>query len=735
MPLERECVYMLVHRHLKYPEPPNELLKKHAEFWLSQVLPVDMANASFMKIDVKGPAHKRLIAFLDETKGFTSTSQHYIGCLLDGLKVADGKFLFFNPVLKCYQTFLSKDGIIGKNLQIIYNQERVAKGTLIMDKCVLLTKAVTGKRPVMTRLEIEPVQRQQEDEAVPSGSDGEQGEDPEDEETIPVESTQDEDLQRIKNLFRKLAPDQQPNCLWNLFQCMTDEGKAEHCQRLDKPLQGKAEPLPEKPAPPAQPASVGRAIPAVQPINLKALVEMAKTISRRTGPGKIDGNGHAYRLLGTMVTVPGWQARWDQQDAQAAVFTTAVPPAVERLLVARSLGWNVYYLLVAMCGGNTVLAYLVLFLYDAHCTNGRVTVQGGHKRAVVNQATAIERTRQSYMDLLPWAWSRTYRFQMCLGAAPHLNDFEKGYQAWIENNTAQFPGIAKVMETVGLYLTDTLHMSQLETRFFMSWVLGVTHTNFGPLVILPVADFMAMLLARQKLEPNTYYLLTFSGTKAVRVRQGHTPPHLPEYAQFRELTFRKVPKAGGGSWLLPDIQRAYDRLVFDLVTDLPLEEVPRAQVLEADEDKRPVLLYLSFLGKRGFPITHEFHGPIGRARQFILDPRCLTPEGFLELKRQLMSQAGKDKPPPAIKPVLPAEPKQPENRKRAQPDDTPKAPSKVQPKAPSKIQPKTPPKIQPKAEPKAEPKPSSLAEIHQATRAGAMLPPGTKRLRNTSAPK
>jgi hypothetical protein len=735
MPLERECVYMLVHRHLKYPEPPNELLKKHAEFWLSQVLPVDMANASFMKIDVKGPAHKRLIAFLDETKGFTSTSQHYIGCLLDGLKVADGKFLFFNPVLKCYQTFLSKDGIIGKNLQIIYNQERVAKGTLIMDKCVLLTKAVTGKRPVMTRLEIEPVQRQQEDEAVPSGSDGEQGEDPEDEETIPVESTQDEDLQRIKNLFRKLAPDQQPNCLWNLFQCMTDEGKAEHCQRLDKPLQGKAEPLPEKPAPPAQPASVGRAIPAVQPINLKALVEMAKTISRRTGPGKIDGNGHAYRLLGTMVTVPGWQARWDQQDAQAAVFTTAVPPAVERLLVARSLGWNVYYLLVAMCGGNTVLAYLVLFLYDAHCTNGRVTVQGGHKRAVVNQATAIERTRQSYMDLLPWAWSRTYRFQMCLGAAPHLNDFEKGYQAWIENNTAQFPGIAKVMETVGLYLTDTLHMSQLETRFFMSWVLGVTHTNFGPLVILPVADFMAMLLARQKLEPNTYYLLTFSGTKAVRVRQGHTPPHLPEYAQFRELTFRKVPKAGGGSWLLPDIQRAYDRLVFDLVTDLPLEEVPRAQVLEADEDKRPVLLYLSFLGKRGFPITHEFHGPIGRARQFILDPRCLTPEGFLELKRQLMSQAGKDKPPPAIKPVLPAEPKQPENRKRAQPDDTPKAPPKVQPKAPSKIQPKTPPKIQPKAEPKAEPKPSSLAEIHQATRAGAMLPPGTKRLRNTSAPK
>jgi hypothetical protein len=725
MPLERECVYMLVHRHLKYPEPPNELLKKHAEFWLCQVLPVDMANASFMKIDVKGPAHKRLIAFLDETKGFTSTSQHYIGCLLDGLKVADGKFLFFNPVLKCYQTFLSKDGIIGKNLQIIYNQERVAKGTLIMDKCVLLTKAVTGKRPVMTRLEIEPVQRQQEDEAVPSGSDGEQDEDPEDEETIPVESTQDEDLQRIKNLFRKLAPDQQPNCLWTLFQCMTDEGKAEHCQRLDKPLQGKAEPLPEKPAPPAQPASVGRAIPAVQPINVKALVEMAKTISRRTGPGKIDGNGHAYRLLGTMVMVPGWQARWDQQDAQAAVFTTAVPPAVERLLVARSLGWNVYYLLVAMCGGNTVLAYLVLFLYDAHCTNGRVTVQGGHKRAVVNQATAIERTRQSYMDLLPWAWSRTYRFQMCLGAAPHLTDFEKGYQAWIKNNTAQFPGIGKVMETVGLYLTDTLHMSQLETRFFMSWVLGVTHTNFGPLVILPVADFMAMLLTRQKLEPNTYYLLTFSGTKAVRVRQGHTPPPLPEYAQFRELTFRSMPKAGGGSWLLPDIQRAYDRLVFDLVTGLPLEEVPRAPVLEADEDKRPVLLYLSFLGKRGFPITHEFHGPIGRARQFILDPRCLTPEGFLELKRQLMRQAGKDKPPPAIKPVLPAEPKQPENRKRAQPDDTPKAPSKIQPKPP--------PKVQPKAEPKAEPKPSSLAEIHQATRAGAMLPPGTKRMRNTSA--
>lgn len=731
MPRERECVYTLVHRHLKYPGPPDELLKKHAEFWLSQALPVDMANASFMKIDVKGPAHKRLIAFLDETKGFTSTSQHYIWCLLDGLKVADGKFLFFNPVLKCYQTFSSKDGIIGKNLQIIYNQQRVAKGTLIIDKCALLTKAVTGKRPVMTRLEIEPVQRQQEDEAVPSDSDGEQGEDPSDEETIPVESTQAEYLDRIKNLFSKLAPAQQPNCLWTLFQCMTDEGKAEHCQRLDKPLQGKAEPLPDKPAPPAQPASVGRAIPAVQPINLKALVEMAKTISRRTGPGKIDGNGHAYRLLGTMVMVPGWQARWDQQDVQAAVFTTAVPPAVERLLVARSLGWNVYYLLVAMCGGNTVLAYLVLFLYDAHCTNGRVTVQGGHKRAVVNQATAIERTRQSYMDLLPWAWSRTYRFQMCLGAAPHLNDFEKGYQAWIENNTAQFPGIGKVMETVGLYLTDTLHMSQLETRFFMSWVLGVTHTNFGPLVILPVADFMAMLLARQKLEPNTYYLLTFSGTKAVRVRQGHTPPHLPEYAQFRELTFRSVPKAGGGSWLLPDIQRAYNRLVFDLVTDLPLEEVPRAPVLEADEDKRPVLLYLSFLGKRGFPITHEFHGSIGRARQFILDPRCVIPEGFPELKGQLMSQAGKDKPPPAIKAVQPAEPKQPENRKRDKPDDTPKAPPKVQPKAPSKIQPKAPPK----AEPKAEPKPSSLAEIHQATRAGAMLPPGTKRLRNTSAPK
>lgn len=725
MPPERECVYTLVHRHLKYPEPPDELLKKHAEFWLSQALPVDLAQASFMKIDVKGPAHKRLIAFLDESKGLTSTSQHYIGCLLDGLKVGDGKFLFFNPVLKCYQSFSSKDGIIGKNLQIIYNQERVVRGTLIIEKCVLLTKAVTGKRPVMTRLEIEPVQRQQED--VPSGSDGEQGEDPDDEETIPVESTQDEYLERIKNLFRKLAPDQQPKCLWDLFQCMTDEGKAEHCQRLDKPVPGKAPP--DKPAPQAQPASVGRVMPAVQPINLKALVDMAKTISRRTGPGKIDGNGHAYRLLGTMVMVPGWQARWDQQDAQAAVFTTAVPPAVERLLVARSLGWNVYYLLVAMCGGNTVLAYLVLFLYDAHCTNGRVTVQGGHKRAVVNQATAIERTRQSYKDLLPWAWSRNYRFQMCLGAAPHLNDFEKGYQGWIENNKAQFPGIGKVMETVWLYLTDTLHMSQLETRFFMSWVLGVTHTNFGPLVILPVADFMAMLLARQKLEPNTYYLLTFSGTKAVRVRQGHTPPPLPEYAQFRELTFRSVPKAGGGSWLLPDIQRAYNRLVFDLVTDLPLEEVPRAPVLDADEDKRPVLLYLSFLGKRGFPITHEFHGSIGRARQFILDPRCVIPEGFLELKGQLMRQAGK--PPPAIKAVEPAEAKQPENRKRAQPDDTPHAKPKVQPKA----EPKAKPKTEPKAEPKTEPKPSSLAEIHQATRAGDMLPPGTKRLRNTSARK
>jgi hypothetical protein len=186
-----------------------------------------------------------------------------------------------------------------------------------------------------------------------------------------------------------------------------------------------------------------------------------------------------------------------------------------------------------------------------------------------------------------------------------------------------------------------------------------------------------------------------------------------------------VPKAGGGSWLLPDIQRAYHRLVYDLVTDLPLEEVPRAPVLDADEDKRPVLLYLSFLGKRGFPITHEFHGSIGRARQFILDPRCVIPEGFLELKGQLMRQAGK--PPPAIKAVKPAEPKQPENRKRAQPDDTPHAKPKVQPKAQSK-----PPL---KAEPKAEPKPSSLAEIHQATRAGAMLPPGSKRMRNTSARK
>jgi len=716
--------------------------------------------------------------------------------ILDGLRVCEsGKsskgratFMFYNPKARAHQVFLPVDNKIDAGAQILYNDGGSKEGSSqsIADMIQQALKITTGAKNFRLAIDRKPGKPGTDSGASSSEIDG-SDEDKELEankkdRVIGADFTPDERIAKLQTLFRELAPDDQPVALMRMCTTMDAERQAGFCESLCRRL-GRAPPA-AKPAPATAPeaSTAGPGLPALSlrgtslpgtslpgtsqsgssapgisapgpdAAKDKPLVANPVLTSAR-GPGdlenlrklflslpstmqerQVDLGGHAWRLLGTMATLPGWlPVHATSLKDERNLYTTAVPPSVSRLLKDARLSCNVYYMLVALGGGNTVLAYLVLHLYRK--MQSRTAINTGDPGSyVVNRSAAVVRTRQAVMDILPLLRLAPFREQMGLGFLP-LRPWEEGYQIWLRRYAPSLDGLAPMIRGVWDYLVDTVHMSAMETRFIMNWVMAVVHTNFGPVQILPARHFLTRLLTKNRFPAfdDTFYLVSFTVDQPNTIKKGCPMLDLPEFSLYRpDLRFRRV-ETRQGLVVVPDLQATYENVVFALGRKdaAPAQQAPAAP----DDDPRVFVTYsclvdgsartFDILGKRSVVLAH------------LADPVMYTPEGFAraqaefrktsELRRQALAPAPTPAPAPALAQC--ARPKR--ARAEDQPSENPAKPAEKASRKKATIQ-SVPSK--PAAKSKPAPKPVEpprvdKGEIHRATFAGWCVPPGEKRTR------